>query len=89
MAPGLMVGNIQTHHGREAEGRRHWEYTDPDEEPCTYNMAFPATGVLRKFPVEGCPEQSSMRTAMRVQFSHRHVRDNVIILEELNLLHPR
>ena len=31
----------------------------------------------------------STRTAMRVQFVHRHVLDNVVILEEGNFPHPR
>ena len=30
-----------------------------------------------------------MRTAMRVHFLHRNVRDTVIIIEEGNLPHPR
>ena len=41
------------------------------------------------FPVEGCSIWTSMRTAMRVHFWNRHVRDTVVILEEGNLPHPR
>ena len=40
-------------------------------------------------PVEGCPGRAGKRTAMRVHFWSRHVRDIIIILEEGNLPHPR
>ena len=40
-------------------------------------------------PVEDFPERAGKRTAMRVHFWRRHVRDIVIILEEGNLPHPR
>ena len=38
--------------------------------------------------MEGCPGRAGTRTAMRVHFWRRHVRDIVIILEEGNLPHP-
>ena len=38
-------------------------------------------GILQEFSVKGCRERSTIRTSMRVQFLHRHVRDTVIILE--------
>ena len=46
-------------------------------------------GILQEFSVKGCRERSTIRTSMRVQFLHRHVRDTVIILEEGNHPHPR
>ena len=46
-------------------------------------------GGTRECPVEGCPGRAGTRTAMRVHFWCRHVRDVVIILEEVNLPHPR
>ena len=58
-------------------------------DPRTYNMAFPTLGVPRNFPVEGCRGRASTRAAMRVHFLHWYVRDTVIILEEVNLPHPR
>ena len=39
--------------------------------------------------MEGCPGRAGTRTAMRMHFCSRHVRDIVIILEEGNLPHPR
>ena len=39
--------------------------------------------------MEGCPGRAGTRTAMRVHFWCRHVRDIIIILEEGNLPHPR
>ena len=58
------------------------------EEQKTYRMEFPKGGA-KDFPVEGCPGRAGTRTAMRVHFWRRHVRDTVIILEEGNLPLPR
>ena len=52
-------------------------------------MSFPAKGVPWRFPFEGCPGQAATRTAMRVHFLHRHVWDNMVILEEGNLPHQQ
>ena len=43
----------------------------------------------RRCPVEGCPGDLATRTAMQVQFLHRHVQDTVVMLEEGNLPHAR
>ena len=56
--------------------------------PSTYRMVFTAREGARPCPVEGCSGLASTRTAMRVHFCHRHVRDTVVILEEGNLPHP-
>ena len=55
----------------------------------TYRIAFPTKGGPRGYPVEGCPVRAGTRTAMRMHFCSRNVRDIVIILEEGNLSHPR
>ena len=57
--------------------------------PRTYILEFTARVGPRPCPVEGCSGRVSRRTAMRVHFCHRHVRDTVVILEESNLPHPR
>ena len=54
----------------------------------TYRMEFPKGGT-QDCPVEGLPGKAGTRTAMRVHFWRRHVRDTVIILEEGNPPHPR
>ena len=54
----------------------------------TYMMYFPTKRGAQKCPVEGCPGALATRTAMRVQFVHRHVQDTVVMLEEGNLPHP-
>ena len=84
-----LAGHMQINHGKESVGRRSWESTAPSGEPHTYRMAFPTSGGPWNFPVEGYPRRATTRTAMRVHFFHRHVRDTVIILEEGNLPHPR
>ena len=62
---------------------------DGGDDTRTYRMAFPARVRPRPCPVEGCSSWVSTRTAMRVHFWHRHVRDTVVILEEVNLPQPR
>ena len=46
-------------------------------------------GGARSCPLEGCPGRAGMRTEMRMHFFNRHVRDILIILEEVNLPYPR
>ena len=46
-------------------------------------------GGTTEFTVEGCPGRAGTWTAMWMHFWRRHVRDNIIILEEGNLPHPR
>ena len=47
----------------------------------TYRLEFPK-GRTTECPVEGCSGRAGTRTAMRVHFRRRHVRDTIIILEE-------
>ena len=54
----------------------------------TYRMVFPAWEGPMPCSVKGCSCWASTRTAMRVHFWHRHIRDTVVILEEGNLPHP-
>ena len=61
----------------------------PKGEPCTYKMAFQTAGGPRNCPVVRCCWRAATWTPMRFHFFHRYVRDNVIILEEGNLPHPR
>ena len=56
--------------------------------PQTYRIEFPKGG-SKVCPVEGCPGRAGTRTVMRVHFWRRHVSDIVIILEEVNIPHPR
>ena len=39
--------------------------------------------------MEGCPGKMATRTAMRVNFVHRHVLDTVVMLEKGKPPHPR
>ena len=55
--------------------------------PQTYRVYFPKGGA-KACSVEGCPRREGTRTAMRVHFWRRHMRDRVIILDEGNLPHP-
>ena len=89
MAAGSLDSHRMTQHGKARE--RRWAWTDAatgGEEQKTYRMKFPKGGA-KDCPVEGCPGRAGTRTAMRVHFCRRHVRDTVIILEEGNLPHPR
>ena len=89
MAEGSLDSHGMTQHGKSRE--RGWAWTDAatgGEEKKTYRMEFPKGGT-QDCPVEGFPGRTGTRTAMRVHFWRRHVRDTVIILEEGNLPHPR
>ena len=52
-------------------------------------MEFPTRAGPKPCPVEGCSGWALTRTAMRVHFWYRHVRDTVVILEQGNLTYPR
>ena len=88
MATGSLDSHRMTQHGKARD--RKWAWTDTatgGAEQQTYRMEFPKGGT-KAFPVEGCPGRAGTRTAMRVHFWRRHVRDTVIILEEGNLPTP-
>ena len=89
MATGSLTSHRVMQHGRAAEEQWSWEASATGGEPQTYHMAFPTKGGPRSCPVEGCPGRSGTRTEMRMHFFNRDVRDIVIILEEVNLLHPQ
>ena len=84
-----MTGHMRTHNGRATEERYSWSASPLGEEPQAYRMEFPTKGGPRIYLVEVCPGRAATRTAMRVHFLHRYVRDTVVILEEGNLPHPR
>ena len=93
LAKGSLVNHRQTQHG-VAKGGLGSEGGSTDkvngvDEPRTYRMAFTEWVEPRPCPVKGCSGQASTRTAMKVHFWHRHVRDTVEILEGGNLSHPR
>ena len=83
----------QTHNGVAKEGLGSEgggaNGSDGGDGTRTYRMDFPARAVPMPCPVEGCSDRASMRTAMRVQFLQRHVRDTMVILEEGNLPQTR
>ena len=80
---------MMTEHGRAAKIRRQWSTPAAEIGPQTYRMSFLAKGGPRKCPVAGCLGRVATRTAMRVQFVHRHVLDTMVSMEEGNSPHPR
>ena len=93
LAMGSLVTHQQTRHsvakgGLVSEGGEA-DRGDVGDEPRTYRLVFPARAGPMPCPVEGCSGQALTPTAMRVHFWHRHVRDTVVILEEVNLPQPR
>ena len=89
MAEGSLAYHRVTQHGRAAEEQWSWEASATGSEPQTYQMAFLTKGGPRSCPVEGFLGRAGTRTAMRMHFFNRHVRDIVIILEEGKPPHPR
>ena len=84
MAVGSLEAHRMIHHGKAKEDK--WSWTDAatgggEGEPNIYRIDFPTKGGTRELPVEGCPGRAGTRTAMRVHFWRRHVRDVIIILE--------
>ena len=51
------------------------------DDPRNYILECPANAGPRPCPVKGCSSRASTRTAVRVQFWQRHVRNTVVILE--------
>ena len=89
MAAGSLASHQMTQHGKAKEEQWSCNASSTGGEPRTYMIEFPTKGGTRECPVEGCPGRAGTRTAMRVRFWIRHVRDIMIILEEGNLPHPR
>ena len=57
-------------------------------DPRTYRITFPVKAGTSPLRVKGCSGQVATRIAMWVRFWHQHVRDTVVILEEVNFPHP-
>ena len=89
MVVGSLASHQMTHHAKAKEENCSWNDSAAGGEPRTYWIDFPTKGGPRGCPVEGCPGRAGTRTAMRIHFCNRHVRDIVIILEEVNLPLPR
>ena len=89
MAAGSLAGHKMTQNGQEGEAIRIWKTLSTGEDPRTYRMAFLSMGGPLSCPVEGCPGQAAMRTAMRLHFMHRYVLGTMVIFEEGNTPHPQ
>ena len=59
------------------------------DDPQIYQISFPIKSELWDCPVEECRERVSIRSALRVHILHRNMRDTMVILEKVNLPHPR
>ena len=55
----------------------------------TYPVSFPKCRLRLRCPVERCIGGVSRRTNLRSHFAHRHVQENIVILEEGNQPYPR
>ena len=90
LAKGSLVTCRQTQHGGDTGmlGSEVDKLDGGGNKPRTHRMAFPTRAGPRPYPVEGCSVRLLMRMEIRVHFWHRHVRDTVMILEEVNLPNP-
>ena len=90
MAKGSLVTYCQNQHGVAKGGLGpEGDEAAGGDDPRTYSMAFNAKAGTRPCQVKGCSSQASTRTATRVHFWHRHIRDIMVILEEGKPPHPR
>ena len=87
---GSLVVHLQTHNGVAKGGLgKVGNNEGGGSDPSTYRMVYPEKSVPRPCPVEGCSGRAETRTEVRIHFWHRHVRDTLVILKELNLPFPR
>ena len=89
LAAGSMTSHMMTQHGRVLETRLRWSTPAAGAGPWTFRMTFPEKGGPRNCLVAGLLGRVATRTAMWVHFLHRHVFNNVMILEEGNSSHKR
>ena len=90
MAAGSLESHWMIQHGKAKVDKWSWnEAATGGGETQTYRIEFPTKGRTRECSVEGCPGRAGTWTAMKVHFWRWHVQDIVIILEEVNLPHPR
>ena len=61
----------------------------PTGESKTYQVYFPSAIMRLRCPVARCQGGETIRTNLQVHFAHRHVKDDVVILEEGNHPYPR
>ena len=68
-----------------------WETptSPPAGDPQTYHVKFPRAVGPQECLAEGFQGRVAMWKGLRVHSLQFHVRDNVIIMEEVNLPHPR
>ena len=83
---GSLAEYHQTQNGVEKGGSGHEGY---GEGGVTIPMAFPSKAGPRPCPVEECSGRAATRMTTRMNLWHCHVRETEVILEEVNLLHPR
>ena len=93
MEKGSMVTYRQTHHGMAkgglgSEGVGAYGSNGVNK-TIIHRMVFTTRVEPSTCPVKGCSGQALLRTVMRVHFWHRHVRNTVVILDEVNLPHPK
>ena len=82
LTKGSLNVHRQTQHGVEKGGPgQEGEKKGEGDKPRTFRMVFSAKSGPRPFPVEGCIGRAATRTAMRVHFWNRNVRDIMVILE--------
>ena len=86
---GSVAGHKMTQHGRAAEEQQIWKTLTTVEELRIYCMDFLSKEGPQSCPVEVCPGRAATRTDMRFHFLHGHFLDTVVIMEEVNLPHPR
>ena len=89
-ARGSLANHFQTQHSvaRWGAGQTDNEWGGVDN-PRKFRVKFLVKAGPRPFPVDGCSGCATTRTAMQVHLWHQHVRNTVVIIEEVDLPHPR
>ena len=85
LAEGSLAAHRQTQHSVGLGIQ--WETPNPPPtgEPQMYRVSFPRAARPWECPFEGCQRRAATWTGFCVHFVHRHVRDTVMIMGEVNL----
>jgi hypothetical protein len=88
LSSGSLQQHMRTQHG--LDGYIHQDEAFPAlGPPARYCISFPSYADSINCPVDGCPGRATNRNNLRRHFMHRHVRDELVILEEGTALLPR
>ena len=86
METGFLDAHCQDYHGNYQPPQWTAPMTTPD--PRLYRVSLPRAARSIGCPVGSCEGRATTRTNLQIHFVYRHVRDTVVIMEEVNHPYP-